>query len=237
MGSLPDALAAAVAAITAMGGLGAAAFGLTDATKAFGGGISNVGFGAIIEALKPFEAALAYATPNWQATLRANWVNGVDKDLQKTTAKSLIRLGIADGNLQDLAAAGHVDPDALQKVLAKLKAGAALTPQDAELFGRLNAVIDAAMDAGFELGDQRYRNASKLVAGVLAVILAVSAGYLTQGAGLPGPLVAAKGQFVGSPLFWWSILVGLVAVPVAPVAKDLASSLQAAGAAVGSLKR
>lgn len=80
MSFVSSALATTVSAITAMGALGTAAFGLVDATKVFGGGVSNVGFGAIVRALEPFNAALESATPNWRATLRANWINGVAKE-------------------------------------------------------------------------------------------------------------------------------------------------------------
>ena len=236
MAQLTDALAATVSVITAMGALGTAAFGLVDATKAFGGGVSNVGFASVAKALKPFEPALDRATPDWRTTLRANWINGVAKEDQKTAAKTLIRLGISADIVPTLAAAGHVDAVELARVLAAIQSGAPLTAQDAEVFGRLNAVLDAAMDAGFELGDQRYRNASKLLAGALSVGLANWAGYLLKDTAALGALHPAGGHFGELAVFLWASFVGLVAVPIAPMAKDLASSLQTAAAAVTSLR-
>lgn len=101
------------------------------------------------------------------------------------------------------------------------------------MFGRLNAVIDAAMDAGYELGDQHYRNACKLLAGLIAICLAVWAGYLLQGT-ISGAKTGSNYMF--TPLFWQAVFAGAVAVPVAPIAKNLASSLQDAAAAVAASK-
>ena len=236
MPNLTDALAATVSAITALGALGTASFGLVDASKAFRGGVSNFGFGAILKALDPFRDALEAATPGWRATLRANWINGVAKEDQKTAAKTLIRLGLSPVNVAALAVAGRVDETELRRVLTAVQEGSPLTVADAQVFGRFNAVIDAVMDAGYELGDQHYRNASKLIAGIVAVILALWAGFLLQDAPLARALGGHGGfvGYVGSPLFVWSLLAGAVSVPIAPIAKDLASSLQSAAAAVGS---
>lgn len=232
MSQVTDALASTVSVITAMGALGTAAFGLVDATKAFGGGISNIGFSAILAALKPFEAALMQATPNWRATLRSNWINGAAKDDQKTAAKTLIRLGISAANVNALATAGHVDPIELQHALTAIEQGAALSVADAQLLGRLNAVIDAAMDAGYELGDQHYRNASKLTAGLVAIGLAVWAGFLVQNLPFAAALDVNPQEYIGSRLFWWALFAGAISVPIAPIAKNLASSLQDAAATV-----
>lgn len=233
MVQIADALSATVSGIAATGALGTAAFGLTDASKAFNGGVSNVGFGSILKTLEPFRPALTSATPGWEATLRANWINGVPKEEQKTAAKTLIRLGISTTNVAALALAGHVDESDLRRVLTAVEAGTPLTVADAQVFGRFNAVIDAVMDAGYELGDQRYRNASKVISGAVAIVLALWAGGLVQS--LPAAAaIRPTGGYLGSSLFWWSLLAGAVAVPIAPIAKNLASSLQSAAVAVAS---
>ncbi|MDB5480288.1 MAG: hypothetical protein JWO83_1341 [Caulobacteraceae bacterium] len=234
MSEITVALASATGAITAVAGLGTAAFGLVDATKAFGGGVSNFGFGHIERALTPFAPALRHANSDWLVTIRANWINGVGKEDQKAAAKSLIRLGLCAANAEGLAAAGHVDGARLLAIIQKIESGGNIEPSDTDVLGRFNGAIDAAMDAGFEHGDQVYRNRSRLVAGVFAVGLAVWAGALASGSGLVHG--AASSLFWISPLFWPSVLVGLVAVPIAPIAKDLASSLQAAATAVQAMK-
>ena len=236
MADIGTTLATTTSAIMAIGGLGTAAFGLVDATKAFGGGVSNCGFGYVEKALKPFAAALTGANSSWRDTIRANWINGMAKDDQKAAAKSLIRLGLSSRNATDMAAAGHVDATRLTAIMTAVETGAPLTSQDAELLGRFNGAIDAAMDAGFERGDQQYRNACRLTAGLAAIGLAVWAGALVDLSGIgihPAPDLSA--YFFSRP-FWTAFLVGLIAVPIAPVAKDLASSLQAAAGAVQAIK-
>jgi hypothetical protein len=233
MWAMPDPttlLASTAAAIVAIGALGTAAFGLVDATKILSGGISRVGFGHIKKALTPFAAALDVANSDWKFTLMASWINGMDKDDQKAQAKSLIRLGMSSAIAPQLAAAGHVDAAQLTALMDKVDKGCALDANDANLFGRFNAAIDADLDAGFERADQYYRNACKFAAGVIAVILAVWAGALVNAeAPNPGP------YWFHSP-FGIALLVGVIAVPIAPVAKDIASSLQTAASAVQSLK-
>jgi hypothetical protein len=234
MSELTTALAGATSAIMAVAGLGTAAFGLVDSTKAFWGGVSNLGFGQVKACLSPFAPALTNANSDWLTTIRANWINGVAKDDQKAAAKSLVRLGLSSANAAGMAAAGHVDGARLVAIIQAIETGGSLSSADAEVLGRFNGAIDAAMDAGFEHGDQVYRNGSRLLAGVFAVGLAVWAGALLGSSGMgPG---AHSGAFWNWPLFWPSILVGIVAVPVAPIAKDLASSLQAAATAVQAVK-
>ena len=211
-------------AIAAIAALGTAASGLVDATKAFNGGISNIGFKRIKTALAPFRDALAAAESDWTDTVRAAWINGMAKEDQKSAAKSLIRLGLSSANAARMALAGHVDPVALTAVLQSIENGTALTPDQVILLGRFNGAIDAAMDGGFELADQEYRNASKVWAGAAAVLLSVGGGSLLDGATTFSTFLA----YLGGSHFWEAILVGLVAVPLAPVAKNLTSSLQAA---------
>jgi hypothetical protein len=237
MGGLPDTIAATVGAITAMGTLGTAAFGLVDATKVFWGGVSNVGFGSILAALEPFKVSLDEGSSVWRETLRANWINGVPKDDQKSNAKNLIRLGLSSKSAASLAKVAKIPAKDLKAVLAKVEANAGappgqqqgLTADDALVIGRLNAVVDAAMDGAFERADQHYRSASRFCAGLVAVVLAVWAGWLlANGQAVPG-LNASNWLPI-------SILVGFLATPIAPIAKDLASSLQAAGNAVKAVK-
>src|SRR5215813_6613461 len=84
-------------AIAAVSALGTAAFGLVDATKVFGGGVSRAGFGYVDQAVRPY---ISFTTPQEGVfgtqqiidTLRANWMNGMAKADQKAAAKSLIRL-------------------------------------------------------------------------------------------------------------------------------------------------
>jgi hypothetical protein len=213
-------------AIAAIAALGTAAFGLVDAAKAFWGGPSNFGFGFITECLAPFADALAIADVGgahgrnaFLNTVRANWLNGVPMADQKAAAKALIHLGLTPGNAPHLAAATGVDGARLAALAGKIAAGDPLDPDEVTLFGRFDAIVSAKLDTGFERADQRYRNAAKALAFGVSVILGIAA----------APVVGAD--------LLEGVLVGVVATPLAPVAKDLTSSLAAATKALSLVKR
>ena len=229
MSNLPDGIAAVVGAITALGALGTASAGLVDATKAFDGGFSNFGMGHLNKALEPFASALNTATTDWKKLVRANWINGAPKEDQKAAVKSLIRLGLSSANADGIAKAGHVNAQALKTALSNVETGKVNGTDDVNVLGRLNAMIDLAMDAGFERADQQYRNACKLASGAVSVVLAVWAGQLLAGMGVAG--------LDRMQVLFPSILAGLLAVPISPIAKDLASSLQAAAKAVQAVEK
>lgn len=219
--------------IAAAGGLGAAAMGLVDASKAFWGGPSNFGFRHIRAAVERFVPATAdgpraYSRADILETLKANWINGVAVADQKAKARSLIHLRLTNDDAPTLAPLVGVDPTALQTAATKAATGVPVTPADIAILGQFDAVLNAVLDEAYERADQRYRNAAKLLAVIVATLLAVAAGWL---------MTNSPSSYLGSHDFLIALLVGLSAAPVAPVAKDLASSLQAAGAAVGAARR
>lgn len=213
-------LAKTIAVITAIGALGAAAFSLVDATKAFNGGVSNVGLRGINAVLQRFEAALDRALDKgeWRAVVRAHWLNGRPREQQKAIVKSLIRLGLTPATAAALAKSAHVDAQALATVATKLEEGAPLVEVDLNVLGRLDASIEAQLDAAFDRADQLYRNVSRALAGVVSVALGIFAARVLGLDYQPG------------------VMAGLLAVPLAPIAKDLTSSLQAAVTAMKAVK-
>lgn len=213
--SLTD-LGAAMAGLSA---LSAAGFGLIDSSKAFWGGASNIGKGHIKRAMTPFGPALdnALGPDKWWPVLNANWVGGVAKADQKAKAQALIKLGINAANAPQIAAASHVDAAALSTAVTKLETGAPLLDADLNVLGRMNATIEALLDAAFEAADQQYRNGCRVLAGGICVGLALLAWTLWKDTTGEAP-----------PSVWAALAVGLLAVPVAPVAKDLTSALSTA---------
>ncbi|MGB8293446.1 hypothetical protein ELI36_37465 [Rhizobium ruizarguesonis] len=212
--------------LAAASAVGTTSFGLVDSTKAFKGGISNVGFGHIRSAIDGFRPALTMVNPTDPfQTMKANWLNGVPKADQKAMAKSLVRLGITPTTAADLAqAAPGVDGTLFAAAAGKVNAGEELTEQEINMLGRFDAFLDARMDAGFERADQLYRNASKFLAGVISIVLSIIGVFIVQ---------------QGTPAlsdFFLSLLVGLLATPLAPIAKDISSALSTTVAALKSAK-
>jgi hypothetical protein len=212
-----------IALIAATGGLGLAAMSLVDAFKAIpGGGVSRIGFSHIRKVLKLFDRVLAQAAGDeWETVILSHWINGRTRGDQIGVIRSLLRLGLNPETSEQLVAIGNVEAAPFAKAAEKLVKGQALTEADVNLIGRVEAAVEARLDAAFDLGDQSYRNASRVLAGVIAVILAVAAS-----------LILKEPHGVGA-----GILVGLLAVPIAPIAKDLVSALTAAAGAVKAARK
>jgi hypothetical protein len=216
--------------IIAVGGLGTAAFGLVDSTKAWGGGgLSNVGYSRLQAAFSPFLPILRNVLArDPMETIHANWVNGVATADQKATAKSLIRLGLTPDTAAAMAKETQVNAEALKNAANNINEGKTLTSTDLNVLGRMDAMVSAMLDAAYEHADQQYRNVCKAAALGFAVLLSWLAAV---------GIAAQSGDWGG---FWHSFLlatlIGLVATPLAPVAKDAASSLQAAAAALSAMK-
>jgi len=207
------------AALAALSALATAAFGLLDASKAFWGGPSNIGQTHIKRALAPFAPAMAAAVgeDRWWPMVRANWLNGMAKADQKAAAANLVKLGLSPGTAEALALAGHVDPEALRGVARALVDGEPLTDQQLNVIGRLDAVLGLTLDAAYERAEQQYRNWARLLAGLVAMGLS---------------LVAAWALDPAKPSWMFAAVVGLLAVPMAPLAKDLTSALSTAARAL-----
>jgi len=212
-----------VQATLAIGALGTAATGLVDTTKAFSGGMSRAGFGYIKHLVARTVAPATGAGLTNQdilGTLLANWMNGMEPGAQKTIAKSFIKLHLNAATAGDLARETNVSADALAVVAQKLATVQPLEAAESDAYGRFDVALSAMVDRAYERADQFYRNSCKALAAILAVGLAF-VGNTQLSNPLPG---------------WEVLIIGLIATPLAPVAKDIANAIQAASDAVGSVK-
>jgi hypothetical protein len=100
-------------------------------------------------------------------------------------------------------------------VAEKLVTAKPLEPEETDVYGRFDLLLGAQLDEGYQRGDQRYRNSAKALAVPVAVVLALLGAWAIDG-GAFGWHDAIK-AFAG----------GLLATPLAPVAKDVASTIQA----------
>ncbi|MGA2147407.1 MAG: hypothetical protein ABSH49_20870 [Bryobacteraceae bacterium] len=211
--------------ITAIGALGTASFGFVDATKVLGGGANNIGFSGIrkaVTALTPAgsvegQPANALSQPKILATLQANWFNGTDLGSQKSIAKSLIKLNLNADNAGGLATATGVDSALLKAVATSIAAGSALTAAQSDVFARFDLIVTALLDEAYQRSDQVYRNGTRALAMLVSLALAITAGVI---------LHTATGNWRHD--IAEAVLVGLLATPLAPIAKDLSSALATA---------
>ena len=212
-------------AIVAVGGLGTAAFGLVDATKPLTG-INHLGFSGVRKAVGQLmpgnDAENALSHSKIIATLQANWMNGTDLGSQKAIAKSLIKLNLSQQNATDVAIAAGIDPAVLTSIARKIASGETLTASESDVFGRFDLIVTALLDEAYQRADQTYRNGTRILAMVFSVVLAL-AGALSLGA-----LAAEWGQ---------ALVVGLLATPLAPIAKDASTALATAVNALQAVKK
>ena len=212
--------------IVAVGALGTAAFGLVDTLKVLpGGGISRTGFKFIrktILTLAPEVSSLdgtGLSRKSMLFTLESQWINGTDTASQINIAKSLVKLRLTPDTAAALATATAVDGAVLSAIATNILSGTPLTPQQSDVYGRFDVLLTSLLDQAYQRADQRYRNATKFAAVPISVALAVAAAYT-----IPGFSVGK------------AVLIGLIATPIAPIAKDLASGIQTAVQALQAWK-
>lgn len=216
--------------IGAAAALGMASFALVDATKAFGGGVSNCGFGEIENVVASFfpagesrkapstnEAALPLGLYQLLLTLRANWLNGTALEGQKAIAKSLLKLRFNSATVQSYATTTGMRVEVLTVVADKITRGAALTLPESDAWGRFDLLMTAILDQGYERADQIYRNSAKMTSVIVSMVLSV-VGFVMYDSAAGNQPFASLGL---------ALLIGLVATPVAPIAKDLTSAITA----------
>lgn len=214
--------------IIAVGALGTAAFGLVDAFKALpGGGVSHFGFRFVRNAIKdllPDGTKTAMSRDKIVESLKSQWINGaMPVNDQVSVAKSLIKLQLSPDTAAALAKATGVDAAILATVAQSMQTATALSAVQSDVNGRFDLALTTLLDQAYQRGEQRYRNAAKSTAVVVAVALSLVAnGYVVPEANRLSALGA--------------LLLGLVATPIAPVAKDIASAVQTASKAIQGWK-
>jgi len=224
-------LAQITGAITAIGALGTAAFGLVDASKVLPGFLPNAGFRYLrrmVDQLAPksdktvaHQSALTCTSIT--ETLQANWISTMAIADQKSVAKTLIKLRLDSVSAPHLANLMGVDPVVLTAVAESLTNGTDLTPAQMNCYARFDVVLSTYIDRAYQRATQKYTATARFTAFLVSVVLAEVAALVLY----PGSGTAAGIGF----------LVGVIATPLAPIAKDLATALNSAAKAVQSVKK
>lgn len=237
--------------VLATGGLGAAAYGVVDGLKLIPW-IDLAGFERLFSSQGSTggrrwpirqRAGLDPLLPSLQAAygadavelLKAQYRSGRSRGDLPRTLRQGVRIGFGVQSEEDIgrtARALGIDEQSASRaatalVLAREQrppaAGETRTVPPDPLSGehrsalaRLETAIDARIDAALVLAEAQYVTQTKVIAMIVALSLAYVVGRLL---GVDATL---------------SLIVGLAAVPIAPVAKDLSTALQQA---VRALKR
>lgn len=212
--------------VLATGALGLAAMGVVDGLKiwpwlALAGAerlfseLRRVPGGrpGLLDPLRP--ALVAAYGPNAPELVRARFLED-DPELLASTLNRGVRLGLqmlTDGERDRLLAALGVPEADITRIRRAYAEGG---PGEAEggAVARLELVLRERIEAALALSRDSRRRELRSWAGCVAVILALAAAW-----------------WLGESLLW-GLVVGLAAVPLAPVAKDVAEGLAAAARAL-----
>jgi hypothetical protein len=210
--------------VLATGALGTAAFGIVEAMK-----WTRLGRSGFSKIEKTLGSAVmgslrnAYGT-DYLALLAAQYRNGRGKGDLPRSLRQGIRLGLRPDNAAGMAEhVGVVDGEALVAVANALAGGNTLSAEQKAVLGRFELAIDARIDAALALAESIYLGSVRCAAMGVAVGLALIAAVCIAG-GL------AEAEWVTA------LIVGIAAVPLAPIAKDVSRALQSAATAIGARK-
>jgi hypothetical protein len=250
LGNIPDYVAA-------VGALGVAAFGMVEALGKtlfvfpipgthIRLGLPYVGFNRVEDLLKKVAPAMeASYGKDFRSIVRQQYRAGRSQGQAPESIRQGVRLGLPF--LSHAAAVSVIEAVwGLPAAAADSLATALTTPVpvapppaadgapapapavvlDQALAGRFETALDTRVKAAFDLADQVYQTRAQFWAGVIAIGLSLGYHYFTLDPKAPAD---AQGWAV-------ALLIGLVAVPLAPAAKDLSSSLSDALSALGKLR-
>ena len=199
-------------AIAAAGALGTASFGIVEGLKWTA--LGTAGFGSIGKYLgHDLMGCLRVAYgPDFEQLLRAQYRQ--DSQTQSVIAKSLrqgVRIGLTSAQAENVARSlGTVNPAALRQAVEAVEAAQPLGDADRGAIGRFELAADARIESALSRAQDVYLGWVRGSASVCAIVLGIVAALL-MGADVTEGLV-----------------IGIVAVPLAPIANDVVAALQAA---------
>lgn len=206
--------------VLAVGALGTASFGIVEGLKWTFVGLS--GFRQIPKLLGgPVMKALRVAYgPEYLSLLRAQYrANRTSGELPKSIRQGA-RVGLTPETAAELAnQIGVVNEADLKAVASTLQKGKDLTDAQRSVLGRYELALDTRIDAALALANDKYIGYIRVLASAISIGIALGVWRTTEGIELLEALI-----------------VGVAAVPIAPIAKDLASAIQSAAKAMPQRK-
>lgn len=203
------------------GVLGTAAMGVVELFKSTR--LPPIGFWRLERDLRWAEGPLTVAYGrDYLPLLKSLYRNGRSNGELPRILRQGLRVGLTADNAEALEQQlSHNPQGLLQPVAAKSAAGQLLADDERNILGRFELAVDARIDAALSLSERAYVNGLRWRATLVSMGLALAA-YLWV---IPPEQTTANGL---AP----ALLIGLLAVPIAPIAKDIAKGLQAATSAL-----
>lgn len=199
--------------VLATGALGTAAFGIVEAFKWTR--LGYAGFSQIKKNLGPIWDTLrdAYGQ-DFEQVLRGQY-RGNQQELVRTIRQG-VRIGLTPSHAEIIGSYLELKAvDKLKEAAVLIQQGEVLPDELRNVLGRFELMVDARIDAAMALSQNHYAGKLRVAALFASLIIALGVGvYLNT--------------------IFLSVVVGIAAVPLAPIAKDLSSALQAATQALWS---
>lgn len=211
--------------VLAAGAVGTAAMGVTEGFKSIR--FKPLGYHCIESELAWAQAALKNAYgDNYHSFMTSLYRDGRRKDELKEIICTGMRIGLDKENAPIMASIVGRNMEALLTSAAqKTAVGEELEPNEKNVLDHFVLVANARVDAAMVLADKAYGNAIRFRAFFVALGISVIAtlAYINIGKASYNDLIMA-------------ILVGITAVPLAPIAKDVANAFQSAAKAIAAKK-
>ena len=201
--------------VLATGALGTAAFGIVEASKWIPA-VGEFGLRQGLKRLGPLMHTLRVAYgPDYLPLLRGQY-RGDQKDLVRTLRQGM-RVGLTRENAGEIAQyLGALDAERFVAAAVAVQSGNELTAEQRNLIGRYELAADARVDAAMAVAQANYGGMARSLASVVSLGIAIIAAQTLE----------------PKPDFVTAVLIGVAAVPLAPIAKDLAAGLAAASKAL-----
>jgi hypothetical protein len=135
-----------------------------------------------------------------------------------------VRLGLTEDTADKMAAdLRMVDAATLRAVAKKVRVGTALADEERNVLGRFELAADTRIEAALTLAQSHFKGKLQLTAACAALLIS---------------LVVGLSQFLSAEGGEWSVLgrallIGILAVPIAPIAHDIVDVLKAVTGAIG----
>lgn len=207
--------------VLATGAVGTAAMGISEGLKTVK--ITPRGFAKLEREIDWARQALVIAYgDNYREMMMSLYRDGRRKGELPRVLRQGVRIGMNGDTAKNMAqVVGGIDAATLAAVAKKVTEGEELGDTERNVLGRFEVAADARIDAGFALAERAYTNSIRFGAFVIAMVLSGAAA------------VALNPTASG---FFTALIVGITAVPIAPIAKDVAKGFQSAATAIGGKK-
>lgn len=206
-----------VTIILAIGALGTAAYGIVDGLKLFG--IGSIGFGKISSFLGPnlMKSLESVYGKDCKQLLIAQYIKGRGQGDLVSTLRQGFKLGLPKLDLNQISNEfPEMDIEGLSGAADAVREGRDPEENEQIALARFDIVIDTKIEAAMALAESKYVNSIKLISAFVAVAISIFVSWKLS------PLGDSSSSII------YGVIIGLLAIPISPVAKDLAKAVTAA---------